>query len=168
MVLLFVMPLSNPIAQTINPNIINQWQDSRYTVHHNGTVTDTQTGLMWKVCSEGQTWSESSGTPACSGSANTYTWKQALEIVNGYTFAGHSDWRVPNRNEIISLVATDRYDPSINSNIFPATPSNSFWSSSPDAGNSVGYAWNVYFNGGSSGLDNRGTGYRVRLVRASQ
>jgi hypothetical protein len=170
MVLLFVMPLSNPIAQTINSAIINQWQDSRYTVHHNGTVTDTHTGLMWKVCSEGQTWwSESSGMPACLGSANTYTWKQALEIVNNLTFAGHNDWRVPNRNELISLTAEDRYSPSINSNIFLATPSKNFWSSSPShSAINGGYAWIVNFEYGNDNSGDRGNGYHVRMVRASQ
>jgi hypothetical protein len=168
MVLLFVMPL-NPIAQTTNSKIINQWSDNRYTVHSNGTATDVRTGLMWKICSEGQTWSESSGTPACSGSASTYTWKQALEIVNSHTFAGHNDWRIPNRNELISLTAKDRSAPSINSNIFPATPSNIYWSSSPVfSGGESTHTWGVNFEHSNAVTHTRTDSYPVRLVRANQ
>ena len=43
--------------------------DNIYTVHGDGTVTDTRTGLMWKQCLEGQTWSGS----ACAGGARTWT-----------------------------------------------------------------------------------------------
>ena len=165
MVLLFAIPLSNPIAQTINSKIINQWPDKRYTLHNDGTVTDVRTGLMWKVCSEGQGWSESNGRSACSAVASHYTWKAALEIVNNHTFAGHSDWRVPNLNELVSLVADDRHSPSINSNIFPATPPYFFWSSSPDPIASHG-VWIVNFKYGSNASYYRSERTtRVRLVR---
>jgi hypothetical protein len=147
--------------------MINQWSDKRYTVHNDGTATDVRTGLMWKVCSEGQTWSESSGTTTCSDSAGTYTWKAALEIVNNHTFAEHNDWRVPNRSELNSLVALNRYVPSINLNIFPATPSRSYWSSSPFASNSKN-TWIIYFNFSGDGASDRSTDRAVRLVRTSQ
>ena len=52
-------------AQTIEGYIDNEWPDSRYTDHGNGTVTDTKTGLSWKQCSEGQTASSEIGRASC-------------------------------------------------------------------------------------------------------
>jgi len=147
----------------------NQWQDSRYTLHNDGTATDTVTGLMWKVCSEGQTWDSS---PACTGLVTGMTWATALAqpstLNSSGGFAGHSDWRLPNSKELSSLVALNCSNPAINAVIFPATPSNVFWSSSPLALNSVS-AWAVFFNSGyGSGygsIVNRADVSFVRLVR---
>lgn len=136
---------------------------NRFTVNNNGTVSDTKTGLMWKKCSEGQ-----SGTDCSGGSAATYTWQLALQqaqtVNNGGGFAGYSDWRVPNVKELLTIVEEQCVQPSINLTVFPNTPSNVFWSSSPDA-NYSSFAWFVYFGSGSS--DNYGKGYDsyVRLVR---
>ena len=114
-------------GQTIKAYVDNEWQDSRYTLHNDGTVTDKATKLMWKVCSEGQNWSDTNGSVSCSSTTTTtYSWKGALEHVNSYTFAGHSDWRVPNIKELNSLVALDRYKPSINLSIFPTHQQSGF------------------------------------------
>ena len=143
----------------------NQWQDSRYTLHNDGTATDTVTGLMWKVCSEGQAWDSS---PACTGSATFLTWEAALAqpstLNSSGGFAGHSDWRLPNSKELSSLVALNCSNPAINAVIFPATPSNVFWSSSPNA-NVSNFAWAVYFFNGYDYSINRILSVNVRLVR---
>ena len=151
-------------AQTINTNITNDWLDSRYTVPSpsDGTVTDTVTGLMWQQCSVGQSGSDCSG-----GSASNYTWQDALQLANTETTADYDDWRLPNKNELSSIVAYDRYSPSINTVAFPNTESTIYWSSSPNASDS-GDAWLVYFgNGGVNGDSRYGNG-RVRLVRSGQ
>jgi len=154
-------------AQTIEGYIDNEWPDSRYTDHGNGTVTDTKTGLSWKQCSEGQT--ASSG--GCSGDASSYTWDQALQqpatLNSGGGYAGHSDWRLPNIKELASLGALDRNSPSINSALFPSTPSAWFWSSSPLAHYS-NYAWKFSFNYGYDGSNGRNIYIHVRLVRGGQ
>ena len=153
-------------AQTTKGYIDNEWPDSRYTDHGNGTVTDTKTGLIWKQCSEGQ--SGSSGS--CSGSASGYSWDAALQqsaVVNSSGYAGYSDWRLPNIKELDSLAALDRYSPSINLALFPSTPSAWFWSSSPYAGNSDD-AWIFSFSNGYDNYPNRGNTSHVRLVRGGQ
>ena len=118
-------------AQTCKSYITDEWQDSRYTDHSNGTVSDNNTKLMWKKCSQGQTFS--GGT--CTGSAITMNWKEALvsakTINDASDFATYKDWRVPNIKELNSLVSLKCYNPSINASVFPNTPSSSFWSSSP-------------------------------------
>ena len=149
-------------AQTVNTNITNDWPNSRYTVHDNGTVTDTVTGLMWQQCSVGQ-----SGSDCSTGSATAYTWQGALQLAATDTTASLSGWRLPNESELSSIVAYDRYLPSINVVAFPNTANAYYWSSSPYA-NGSNHAWFIDFG---DGLVNRGYRYygtRVRLVRSGQ
>jgi hypothetical protein len=158
--------LSLPVlAQTINQNIDNITPDSRYTVNNDGTVSDNETGLMWMQCAEGQTWESNGGEGNCTGSVSFYSWDTASALASDKAFAGYSDWRLPDLKELASLVAEDRYDPAINSTIFPSTPSSSFWSGSlyVSYGN---LSWAVNFYYGSDIGDNRSSLRNVRLVRS--
>ncbi|TDO99941.1 DUF1566 domain-containing protein [Marinomonas balearica] len=157
--LILLVSVLSAEAQTINEHIENITPDSRYTVHTDGTVTDTETRLMWKQCPEGL-----SGNDCNTGSANTFTWKAALEQAKAASDAGYTDWRLPNVKELGSLVALDRYRPSINLTIFPNTPASYFWSGSPFAFSS-NYAWFVYFYHGYGSNCCRSSSYHVRLVR---
>ena len=42
---------------------------------------------------------------------------------------GRNDWRVPNRNELASIVESRCHSPAINGEVFPATPLEWFWTS---------------------------------------
>lgn len=100
-----------------------------------GTVTHLKTGLMWKVCSEGQSFSNNT----CTGTATKHKWKSALERAtesNKIKFAGHKDWRLPNINELLSLGSNNCTHPAINLKVFPNTPydkgeEHMYWSSTP-------------------------------------
>jgi hypothetical protein len=146
-----------------------------------GTVTDTRTGLTWKKCSEGQTWSGS----ACTGTPGTYSWSAALALGAGDKTGNHVDWRTPNIKELRSLVEECRLGPTINTNMFPDTPITKYWSDSPffgARGNPTRwYAWFVDFLPGHalgcaacSSPDyrfndgSRDERYAVRLVRGGQ
>jgi len=129
-----------------------------------GTVTHAKTGLMWKRCAEGQSWS---GT-ACTGTAATYTWQGALQQAKALNTAGgfalFSDWRVPNLKELNLIVEEQCMTPAINAAIFPSTVSSPFWSASPYGGNTT-HAWLVNFNDGSDSVLNKTVSASVRLVR---
>ena len=117
-----------------------------YTDNGNGTVTDSATGLVWQKCSAGQ------GTTLgnCStGSISSYTWSNAITYCEGLTLGGRSDWRLPNINELRSIVDYGKSSlPTIDSTSFPNTQSDYYWSSSTYAKLTV-YAWIVqFYNGG--------------------
>ncbi len=134
-----------------------------YVDQGDGTVTHSPTGLTWKRCAQGQTWSGSS----CTGTASTYTWDQANALTGAVAFAGQSDWRLPSRDELLSLVEYTRFSPAINATIFPATPSSDFWSGSPYAYYSY-YAWYLNFDDGNAYGNFRSYDNAVRLVRGGQ
>ncbi len=136
---------------------------SRFTDHGNGTVTDTQTELMWAKCAHGL-----GGVACSSGSASVHNWEEALDLANSRIAAGYDNWRLPNINELRSIVEGRCYYPAINLTVFPETPVDSyFWSASPRAGNADS-AWGVNFYNGNSYGSYRGLSKHVRLVRSGQ
>ncbi|TCT19847.1 DUF1566 domain-containing protein [Thiobaca trueperi] len=139
-------------------------QVSQFTVNADGTVTDSVTGLIWDRCSWGQ------DPNTCAGTASLHDWQQALGVAvtaNGASHKGHTDWRLPNRNELESLVKITASNPAIDTNAFPNTPSGWYWSSTPYTPGPA-YAWYVTFNDGNAYAGHHGTDYRVRLVRGGQ
>ncbi|MBK6999481.1 MAG: DUF1566 domain-containing protein [Rhodoferax sp.] len=139
-----------PVASTLYPNA-------------DGTVTDASTGLTWMRCAMGQTWDGST----CAGTVSTYTFAQANALTNTVTFAGQSDWRMPNIRELQTIVNRSVYSPAIDSAAFPNTPGSYFWSGSSYANASIS-AWRVYFLNGHANGDSTSSTYAVRLVRAGQ
>ncbi|MEN9503331.1 MAG: hypothetical protein RI964_2616 [Pseudomonadota bacterium] len=150
--------------------------NKRYTLNSNGTVTDTKTSLMWKQCSEGQSGDR------CSGDAAKYKWDDAMsKFRSGVSFAGYSDWRMPTREELQTLVycstgtstlvrsdATscggNYQSPTINQTAFPNTALSWHWSSTEKDM----YAWGVNFDYGLNSLGHRNNVSHVRLVRSGQ
>lgn len=159
---LCTLPVGQSLAATCNPNVRNDAPDSRYIDNGDATVTDTLTGLTWKQCPEGR-----SGSRCADGDATLHTWQQALQQVqalNQAGFAGHRDWRLPNVNELASLVNHACISPSINVTYFPGTIGDNHWSSSPNP-DFPDQAWVVDFAFGNVDHAVKGDGFPVRLVR---
>ena len=133
----------------------------RFSYSKDGSeVTDNATGLVWRRCVEGMTWSGSS----CTGSATENTHEAALQPAQAQT----GGWRLPNIKELASIVDRSRKSPAIDPAAFPTTPPGFFWTSSPYVGNSD-KAWFVDFYDGSvygnfNTSKRYGSNY-VRLVR---
>ncbi|MBT3488191.1 MAG: DUF1566 domain-containing protein, partial [Gammaproteobacteria bacterium] len=87
--------------------------------------------------------------------------------VNAAGLCGASDWYLPEREQLRTIVDYSRYNPSINQGYFPNTKSSFYWSSSPSAHYSAS-AWYVNFNDGLDGRDGKSTYKDVRLVRGGQ
>lgn len=156
----------SPLAHAAcNTDIAADTPDARFAAGAD-TVTDLATGLVWKRCAEGL-----SGTGCASGSALSASWADALArvaVVNAAAATlgvGSADWRLPNRNELASLVERKCVAAAINTTIFPATPAQSFWSASPYAQNGA-LAWLVDFNAGDVGPALKTGARNLRLVRA--
>lgn len=121
-------------------------------------VTHTsKTGLIWKECVEGL-----SGDNTCAtGTAATYTWQDALKRA---VTAG-AGWRLPSRNELLSLVETGCSTNMINTTLFPNSPvSRTFWTSTPAGEGNPTAAWTVRFGDGTVRAANKNNLYYVRLV----
>lgn len=149
-------------GQTCRDDIQASAPDGRFRDNGDGTVSDGATGLTWKRCAEGL-----SGADCATGSAERLSWEQALQRGEDAEFAGFSDWRLPNKNELASLVEQRCFDPAIDLQSFPSTPSSWFWSSSPYAFHPDS-AWIVHFYSGIVYGSHKYFASRVRLVRGGQ
>jgi hypothetical protein len=101
---------------------------------------------------------------SCTGGIS-YDTDGYVKAVKAQSLCGHSDWRMPTKDELLTLVKTG-YTPTIELSYFPNTLSSLFWSSSPYAYS--GYAWIVGFYGGDGSFDYKYGNYFVRLVRGGQ
>ncbi len=119
----------------------------RFTVTAD-TVLDNRTGLMWQRAVPNK----------------RYTWEEAKAYAKSLRLGGHADWRLPTREELLSLMVKGHGAPTIDTVAFPDTPSEFFWSSSPFASSTL-FAWGVDFGSGSTDGNFPTNGYRVRCVR---
>ena len=117
----------------------------------NDTVTDTETELMWQKAT----------------APGIYTWQQALAYAEGLLLNGHSDWRLPNRNELQTLVDYSRSGRAIDPLLVANTMSSGYWSSTTYA-HLTSYAWRVDFSYGHVYGYGKFSSCFVRAVRAEQ
>ncbi len=122
------------------------WPAARFTLQSTGSgvVNDNLTRLVWL---------QDAGTPtvaACSG--GPVSWTQALAYVdclNGINYQGRSDWRLPNRAELESLVDYSASGPALPA-VHPFTNlAGSLWSSTSDAADASNSAWYLTLFDGS-------------------
>ena len=146
------------------------------TVNSDATVLDTTTSLVWDQCPYGLT-----GASCATGAAFYDTWAPALNAAvaaNAASYKGFNDWRVPNKNELDSIVKLDTYtvgQPAIDTAAFPNTPITGdswgfgfTWTSTTYTPDPT-HAWAVAFAQGDTGSNNKTSATAfVRLVRSGQ
>lgn len=159
--------------------------DPRYVDNGDGTVTDTQTGLMWeqKTSDDGianyadphdvdNTYTWSTGGPAWNPDGTAFT-DFLVKLNTPPCFAGHCDWRLPSEDgrnapytgakELENIVkctgSTCGIDMIFGPNVFV------YWSATSEATRPE-YVWSVYFNirRGVRSMYKDNSGY-VRAVR---
>ncbi len=127
------------------------WEQDDYMVNGDGTVTDRFTGLMWQQAT----------------SQNEMDWEAALTYCEELSLAGYDDWRLPNRNELQSLV-DKQPEPGASLTInqaFPDTRGENYWTSTsnaiiPNAAYCISFHEGVLFGRGPKNHP-----YWVRAVR---
>lgn len=117
----------------------------RFVDNGNGTISDDKTGLMWRA-----------------GPCELSSWDFARVYCRGLTIGGHTDWRLPSVEELLSIVDYGRHDPACDP-VFGTLPS-FYWSSSTYVYASQ-LAWGVCFSRGYVSADLKTYRNHVRAVR---
>ena len=134
----------------------------RYVTSIDGAeVADKKTGLIWRRCAEGMVY----GKGACTGKAIEFDYGNLFQHAKSESSRTGVAWRVPTNKELSSIIDKQFVDPSIDSTVFPTTPSNWFWTASQLS--DIPYsAPGVCFSSGCMYEANvRGYGRYIRLVR---
>jgi hypothetical protein len=134
------------------------WPNPRFTDNGDGTITDLFTSLMWSKnanCLKTQYPDfDNDGSQGDGG----ISWNHAFDFINGMNAelfsqcnGGHHDWRLPNVNELRSLIDYSKFHLSLPSgHPFIMVGDNgrfSYWTSTTDIGDSV-YAFVIDFDFG--------------------
>ena len=127
---------------------------ARFVDNGDGTVTDTQTGLMWQQADDGV----------------LRNWDEAVAYCESLVLpspGGHNDWRAPRIDELETIINYATFNPA---GFDPpsygpfSTRSYPYWSSSTAAFH-ADYAWFIDFDEGIVETDAKFHPYYVRCVR---
>ncbi|MCD4743048.1 MAG: DUF1566 domain-containing protein [Desulfobacteraceae bacterium] len=121
--------------------------------NNDGTVTDTATGLMWQKTTQ----------------TGLKSWASAIADCESLSLADHDDWRLPNRNELLSIVDFSKFNASIDPSFFPDTVMHTYYWTSTTFAPLSSYAWLVFFaHGNFFYWDKTNAQAYVRAVRAGK
>ncbi|UZW62724.1 DUF1566 domain-containing protein [Lysobacter enzymogenes] len=123
----------------------------RFVDNGDGTITDNVLRLMWSKETN---------------SLRNVNHEKATKVCAELGLAAHNDWRLPTVEELFALADRTRHSPAIDTEAFPDTHNDWYWTSTTRAGDSS-YAWIVYFDDGGSDNYHRDSSYAfVRAVRS--
>ena len=133
--------------------------DSFYIKDH--IIIDLERNLEWIRCSVGQVWNGSE----CSGNAIKLTMSEVSDAINQANEQLGGEWRLPNREELESLVCMECIKVKIDLVVFPDTPYEPFWTGEKN-NSSKNYYWTVnFFTGHTFGRFPGSIPNFARLVR---
>jgi uncharacterized protein with HEPN domain len=126
----------SPQFRTANPEVLwNEILGMRRRVVHDGTVTDRNTGLMWK-----------------NAESPELNWEDALRYCGELDLAGYTDWRLPGIRELSTLLDLSCRDGVwFHRDFFPGVrtvPLGFYWASTTYGGS---FGWGVNFQFGYDG-----------------
>lgn len=131
------------------------WPEMRFDASGN-VILDRLTGLMW--------------LRNANAAEFPFNWREALEFFSGINSSGEfgfSDWRLPNRRELRSLISHQTRRPALpDSHHFTNVFAHWCWSSTSAAAH-PGHAWYVNLDGGRMFYGGKDQAYMVWPVRGS-
>ena len=136
------------------------WPTPRFTDNNNGTVTDNLTRLIWM---------KDAGVLGTKNLAAALTTANGLAHGSGGLTDGSQagDWRLPNVQELQSLIDYGRSAPALPAGhqFTGVTWQNRYWSSTSENGSLPNLAWWVGFDLGFAGTDAKSSNYLLWCVR---
>ena len=90
----------------------------RYQNNGDGTISDLNTGLMWEqkirdiVTAQGNH-DVTRTFPWDSVASSIWDWLEQVNTENGIGLAGFTDWRIPNKKELESIVDAGTFNPAV-------------------------------------------------------
>jgi hypothetical protein len=161
-------PAADPSAQTCDTSRYPlSTPTARFTDNGDGTVTDTQSRLMWLRCALGQRWSGTS----CLGEPALLSWQEASARTASLNTSGQyffSDWRLPQLPELAGIAERQCQNPRINLSLFPGTLPAGYWSATARPSSDVeASAYVLSFGPEGVQYDSKQEKHLVRLVRSS-
>lgn len=162
------LPMSANAADCKPNTILPSTPNDQFVDNEDNTILDLRTGLLWAKCAIGQDYANGK----CEGAAQNFTsFRAALSHVDSIrtSYLDTGGWRIPNIKELDSIVERQCTNPSINVDIFPDTPSATFFSSTPQP-DSLDNFWarSISFFTGEEYTPPTETLRHVRLVKDSR
>ena len=125
------------------------WRDPQ-----SGIVVDTQRYLQWQ-----DDYSDNGDT------ITKDNWESAIAYCEALTLGEHEDWRLPNVNELLSLVDYDKSDTVVIVDGFEKSVASDYWSATSKDGN---YKYSVDFTFGTASTKSDNGDSYIRCVRAGR
>lgn len=125
------------------------WPNPRFSDSGNQTVVDNLTGLIW---AKDANLIKSHGSGLDTRGDGAISWQHALDYIhrlNAEKYLGHSDWRLPNLNELASMVNQGEVNASkwLNAQGVTGVEPLTYWTSSTNVMR-ADTAWTVGMSGG--------------------
>lgn len=117
----------------------------------NRTIKDKATGLIWQK-----------------GEQEKMRWEIADQFCQKLSLGGYKNWRLPSKQELMTLVERNMFNPCINRNFFPKAQPDNYWSSSKGTASVGSAAWMINFGYGEARFFNKYNKNLVRCVRNDQ
>ena len=123
-------------------------------------VLDRNTGLIWEV--------KSPNPDDVNYRDDKYSWQDAQDVyiskLNAQSYGGHSDWRLPNKDELRSIIDYSRSNPAIDEWYFPNCQNAFYWCLITYEMQPY-FAWGIFFSLGSGIAYGKSNPHHVRAVR---
>ena len=139
--------------------------EARFIRHSSDIVMDVQTGFMWQDTTDNNSvekvWEDTSGSNTASAYCQDLNISFTINTANRF----YNDWRLPNYNELITIVDRDSSTDAIDSS-FKYYAKDHYWTSTTYKDPTT-KAWTINFYYGEDDIKAKDEPHYVRCVRTT-